>query len=110
MARIEPAQLAAWTFPADQTLTELEIGELEQLCPYCWAVETVYSNGGILVSFLGSVKGRKGYSYDHSLNPSANHLRAAVLWLQGLSDCNGAHSYRLVCRNSTAKGHLFVFT
>jgi len=115
MPIITPANRAAWSFPADATLSIVDIQQLAQLCPYSWIVETRYhgptntKGSRISVSFVGSRKGSKTYSYRHALNSEENHIAAAVEWLQQLSSQNGAPSYALVAKASAAKGYVLTF-
>ena len=115
MPIITPTSRAAWSFPADATLSILNLQELAQQCAYSWTVETRYhgptntKGSKISVAFVGSRKGRKSYSYRHALNVTENHLSAAVEWLQQLSNLNGAPSYALVAKASTKEGFVFTF-
>jgi len=112
MPIITPGSRACWTVPADQTLSLLDIKELDRAVSYCWTVQTRYmkDSGNIRVSFVGSTKGAKSYSYRHALNASENHLAAAVEWLQQLSSLNGAPSYSLVSKSSSSeRGYVFTF-
>jgi hypothetical protein len=115
MPVITPTSRAAYSFPADVTLSILDLQELAQQCAYSWTVETRYhgptntKGSRISVSFVGSRKGRKSYSYRHALNTTENHLAAAVEWLQQLSSRNGAPAYALVAKASTSKGYVFTF-
>ena len=113
-ATITPGNRAAWSFKADHTFSLPDITELDQLCGYCWSVQTTYtsnSNGSgvIRVCFVGSRKGSKTYAYRHALGSAENHLAAAVQWMQQLSSVNGAPSYALVCKASTERGYVFTF-
>jgi hypothetical protein len=115
MSVITPASRAAWSFPADFALSILDLQELAQQCTYSWTVETRFygptntRGSSISVAFVGSRKGRKSYSYRHALSSTENHLAAAVEWLQQLSNLNGAPSYALVAKASTANGYVFTF-
>ena len=115
MPIITPASRAAWSFPADATLSLLDLQELDRQCGYSWTVETRYAGptntkgSRILVSFVGSRKGCKAYGYRHALNSSENHIAAAVEWLQQLSNLNGAPSYALVAKASTERGYVLTF-
>lgn len=115
MPIITPASRAACSFPADATLSVLDLQELAKQCAYSWTVETRYhkptntKGSKISVAFVGSRKGRKSYGYRHALNSTENHLAAAVEWLQQLSSQNGAPSYALVAKASTSKGFVFTF-
>ena len=113
-ATITPGSRAAWSFKADHTLSLPDITELDQLCGYCWSVQTTYTSDGngsgvIRVGFVGSRKGIKTYAYRHALSASENQLSAAVQWMQQLSSLNGAPSYALVCKASTERGYVFTF-
>jgi hypothetical protein len=112
MPIVTPGSRACWTVPADKQLSLLDIKELDQQASYCWTVQTRYmkESGNIRVSFVGSTKGAKSYSYRHSLTASENHLAAAVEWLQQLSSLNGAPSYSLVSKSSASeRGYVFTF-
>ena len=112
MPLVTSGSRACWTFPADQTLSLLDIKELDRMASYCWTVQTRYmkESGNIRVSFVGSTKGAKSYSYRHGLSTSENHLAAAVQWLQQLSSLNGAPSYSLVSKcSSSERGYVFTF-
>lgn len=112
MTLVTPGSRACWTVPADQTLSLLDIKELDRAASYCWTVQTRYmkESGNIRVSFVGSTKGARSYSYRHSLTASENHLAAAVEWLQQLSSLNGAPSYSLVSKSSSSeRGYVFTF-
>ena len=43
MPIITPAARAAWSFPADATLSLLDLQELDRQCGYSWTVETRYA-------------------------------------------------------------------
>jgi hypothetical protein len=112
---INPASCSGWSIPADASLSLLDIQELHRSTGYCWTVETRYAGptntkgSRVLVSFVGSRKGSKTYSWRHSLSTGENHLAAAVEWMQQLSSLNGAPSYALVAKASTDKGYVFTF-
>jgi hypothetical protein len=114
MPIITPAARAAWSFPADATLSLLDFQELDNQCGYSWTVETRFTSNHagsnqIAVSFVGSRKGAKRYPYRPALSTSANHIAAAVEWLQQLSNLNGAPSYALVAKASTERGYVLTF-
>jgi hypothetical protein len=112
---ITPATRNGWNFAADAELSMLDIRELEANTGYCWTVETRYAGptntkgARVLVSFVGSRKGSKTYSWRHALTTGQNHLAAAVAWMQQLSSLNGAPSYSLVSKASTEEGYVFTF-
>lgn len=112
---ITPASRNGWSIPADSPLSMLDIRELESGTGYSWTVETRYAGptntkgGRVLVSFVGSRKGSRAYAWRHALSTGENHVAAAVEWLQQLSSLNGAPSYALVAKASTAKGYVFTF-
>lgn len=114
MPIITPGSRAAWSFPADSELSLLDLKELDDHCGYSWTVETRFTSNHcgsnqIAVSFVGSRKGGKRYPYRSALSTSANHIAAAVEWLQQLSSLNGAPSYALVAKASTERGYVFTF-
>jgi hypothetical protein len=112
---ITPATRNGWSFQADAELSVLDIRELEAITNYCWTVETRYAGptdtkgSRVLVSFVGSRKGSKAYNWRHALTSGQNHLAAAVAWMQQLSSLNGAPSYALISKASTADGYVFTF-
>lgn len=112
---LTPASRNGWSFPADQTLSLLDIQELSATTGYSWCVETRYhgptntKGSRISVSFVGSRKGSKTYAYRHALSGPENHVAAAVEWLQQLSSANGAPSYVLVAKASSDRGYVLTF-
>jgi hypothetical protein len=114
MPIITPATRAAWSFPADATLSLLDVQELDRNCGYSWTVETRFTSNSrganqISVNFVGSRKGRKSYAYRPALSAAQNHIAAAVEWLQQLSSLNGAPAYALVAKASTERGYVLTF-
>ena len=112
---LTPASRNGRTFPADAELSMLDITELHNTTGYAWCVETRYAGPTdtkgtrVLVSFVGSRKGSRAYPWRHALNSGENHLAAAVQWMQQLSSLNGAPSYALIAKASTATGYVFTF-
>jgi hypothetical protein len=112
---LTPATRSGWSFSAEAELSVLDIRELEATTGYCWTVETRYvgptntKGSRVLVSFVGSRKGSKAYSWRHALTTGQNHVAAAVAWLQQLSSLNGAPAYSLISKASTDKGYVFTF-
>jgi hypothetical protein len=112
---LTPATRNGWNFSAEAELSVLDIRELEATTGYCWTVETRYvgptntKGARVLVSFVGSRKSSKAYSWRHALTTGQNHVAAAVAWMQQLSSLNGAPAYSLISKASTDKGYVFTF-
>jgi hypothetical protein len=112
---LTPATRSGWNFSAEAQLSVLDVRELANTTAYCWTVETAYHgptatrSSYISVSFVGSRKGSRKYSYRHALSTTENHVAAAVSWMQQLSSLNGAPSYTLLTKASTDKGFVFTF-
>lgn len=112
---LSPASRNGWSFASDAELSVLDIRELANTTAYCWSVETAYHgptdtrSSYISVSFVGSRKGSRKYSYRHALSATENHVAAAVSWMQQLSSLNGAPSYALLTKASTDEGFVFTF-
>ena len=89
------------------------LGEMLDGAGYVFTVTTRYgsnTNGeGIITAAWADSPRRKATrtNYDHGLNPAANHLKAALDWMDSLD--NGHTQWELMGYTSTAEGYVFTF-
>jgi len=102
------SQALAVEIPTNLALTSLVIAELSNMTRYGWIIETRYNEGTITAAFAGTKRtNRKSIGYEHSLNSSANHLKAALMFL--FDQTGKRKSVRIACQSSGSKGFIFSF-
>lgn len=111
---VDGGNCSAAVIKAGIELTTADLNDALQLACYGWAVQTRYIGASntrgsrVKAGFAdrGS-RGSKTVSYDHSLTPAANHLAAAMAFLNGLD--NGCTEYKLAAVFSSQNGYVFTF-
>lgn len=109
MTALVSGSRAVQSFHSKANLTNSDIKELIQQTRYSWTIQTWKTPLYVCASFAGSKKRAVRITYDNSLDFSANHLKAAITFVQSLAERNGAVTYALASQGSTEEGYIFTF-